>query len=268
MTDKNKLPAGRIGTLAKNGVGWIVIDNPERKNAISGGMFRAIVEAVDKFEGDEAVRVIVLRGAGNEFFSAGADLTEVSALDRTEEQIRVFEDALFGALTALETCRKPTMAMLQGLWIGGASALAMSCDLRIAAEDARFALTPAKLALAYDYKNTKKLVDLVGPGFAKEILLTARQFTAGETLAMGLVNKVVSKAELESTVLDYAKRMAANAPLSMLASKRAIEAALRDEEGKDLSDVEAAIAAARDSADAEEGKRAVLEKRPPNYTGR
>jgi enoyl-CoA hydratase/carnithine racemase len=259
---------GRIITRVTDGVGWVVMDNPNRKNALSEAMFRAIIEAVDKFEGDEEVRVIVLRGAGDEVFSAGADLTEVSAVDRTREQTQKFEDAMVGAITALETCRKATIAMLQGFWIGGGSALAMACDLRIAADSARFALTPAKLALAYDYKNTKKLVDLVGPGYAKEILITARQFSASETAAMGLVSKIVPKAELEATVLEYAARIAANAPLSILASKRAIAAAMRDEEGKDLSDVEAAIATARDCDDADEGKRAFLEKRAPKYTGR
>jgi enoyl-CoA hydratase len=268
MSDSSKPVAGRIDARIENSIGWVVIDNPARRNAISGAMFRGILNVVSAFEADDAVRVIVLRGAGDECFSAGADLTEVSDMGRSPEEVRQFEDALFGSLAALETRRKPTIAMLQGYWIGGASALAMCCDLRIVADDGRFALTPAKLALAYDYKNTKRLVDLVGPGFAKEILMTARQFSAAETLAMGLVNRIVPKAELEAAVIDYARRIAANAPLSILASKRAIAAATRDEDGKDLSDVEAAIEAAQNSADAEEGKRAFLEKRSPNYKGR
>jgi enoyl-CoA hydratase len=268
MTETNQSAIGRIETRTEGNIGWIVIANEARKNAISGAMFRALLNAVTAFEADDRVRVIVLRGAGNECFSAGADLTEVSALDRSEQEIARFEDALFGSLSAVETCRKPTIAMLQGFWIGGASALAMSCDLRVASDDSRFALTPAKHALAYDYKNTKKLVDLVGPGFAKEILMTARQFSAAETLAMGLVNKVVPKAELEPTVLDYARRISANAPLSVLVAKHAVAAVMRDEDGKDVSDVEASIDAAQNSADAEEGKRAFLEKRPPRYTGR
>ena len=136
------------------------------------------------------------------------------------------------------------------------------------ADDSCFAVTPAKIGLAFDYEGTKRIVDLAGPAFAKEILMTARQFSAEECAAVGLVNKVVRKQDLETAVADYARKIAANAPLAVSAAKRAVNAVMRDPAGKDLSDIEAAVAAARNSEDAEEARRAMQEKRPPRFTGR
>ena len=259
---------GSIQTRVERGIGWIVIDNQLRRNAISGAMFRAIVDAIATFEDDDAVRVVVLRGAGSLAFSAGADLKEVSAPDRSPEDVQAFEVAFAGALRAVEACRKPTIAMIQGFWIGGGAALAMCCDIRIAADDSRFAVTPAKIGLAFDYEGTKRIVDLAGPAFAKEILMTARQFSAEECAAMGLVNKVVRKPDLEMALTDYARKIAANAPLAVSAAKRAVNAAVRAPTGKELSDVDAAVTAARDSEDAGEARRAIQEKRSPKFTGR
>jgi enoyl-CoA hydratase len=268
MTESETPAGGRIQTAVEHDIGWIVIDNQLRRNAMSGAMFRAIVDAIAAFEDDEAARVVVLRGAGSLAFSAGADLKEVSAPDRSPEDVQAFEAAFAGALRAVEACRKPTMAMIQGFWIGGGAALAMCCDIRIAADDSRFAVTPAKIGLAFDYEGTKRLVDLAGPAFAKEILMTARQFSAEECAAMGLLNKVVRKSDLELAVTDYAGKIAANAPLAVKAAKLAVNAVMRDSASKDLSGVEQAVATAHDSEDAGEARRAIQEKRPPRFTGR
>ena len=259
---------GSIQTRVENGIGWIVVDNQLRRNAISGAMFRAIIDAVAAYEADDAVRIVILRGAGSLAFSAGADLKEVGAPDRTPEEVQAFEEAFAGALKAVETCAKPTLAMIQGFWIGGGAALALCCDLRIAADDSIFAMTPAKIGLAFDYGGTKRLVDLAGPAFAKEILMTARQFSAEECAAMGLVNQVVRKPDLEEAVTDCARKITANVPLAVSAAKRAVNAVMADSAGKDLSEVEAAVAAARDSEDAAEARRAIQEKRPPRFNGR
>ena len=259
---------GSIQTRVEHGIGWIVIDNQLRRNAISGAMFRAIIDAIAAYEADDSVRIVILRGAGSLAFSAGADLKEVGAPDRTPEQVQTFEDAFAGALKAVEACAKPTMAMIQGFWIGGGAALAICCDIRIAADDSCFAVTPAKIGLAFDYEGTKRIVDLAGPAFAKEISMTARQFSAEECAAMGLVNKVVRKPDLEMVVTDYARKIAANAPLAVSAAKRAVNAVMQDHAAKDLSEVEAAVAAARDSEDAEEARQAIQEKRPPRFAGR
>ena len=268
MTESETPAGGHVDVLVEQGIGWIVIDNQQRRNAISGAMFRSIIEAISAFEGDDGVRVVILRGAGARAFSAGADLKEVGAPDRAGDQVKAFEIAFGGALQAVANCIKPTIAMLQGFWIGGGAALAMCCDIRIAADDSIFALTPAKLGLAFDYASTKRLVELVGPAHAKEILMTARQFPAEECLAMKVVNKVVHKPDLDMAVIECARQIAANAPLSVIAAKRAVNAVMREIEGKDVSDVETAVAAAYASDDAEEARRAIQEKRPPQFTGR
>ncbi len=262
MTDSETPAGGRIELLIEQGIGWIVIDNQLRRNAISGAMFQAITDAVTAFEADDEVRVVIFRGAGGRAFSAGADLKDVGGGRNN------FEQAFTGALKTVAGCVKPTIAMLQGFWIGGGAALAMCCDIRLAADDSVFALTPAKLGLAFDYGSTKRLVDLVGPAYAKEILMTARQFSAEECLGMGVVNKVIHKPDLDLAVADLARQIAGNAPLSVTAMKLTVNAVVRDTPGKDVSEVHAAVMAANKSDDAAEAIRAFQEKRPPRFTGR
>jgi enoyl-CoA hydratase len=139
--------------------------------------------------------------------------------------------------------------------------------LRIAADDARFGIPAALLGIGYAYEGVKRLVDLVGPSFAKEIFFTARQFDAAEALAMGLVNRVVPAADLETYTHEYASRIAGNAPLTIKSVKLAVDAALLDPP-KDLAAVKAAIDACNRSEDYKEGRRAFLEKRRPRFRGR
>jgi enoyl-CoA hydratase/carnithine racemase len=157
--------------------------------------------------------------------------------------------------------------MIQGYCIGGGLGVALCCDLRFAAANARFAIPAARLGLGYAYGGIKRLVDLVGPSFAKEIFYTARQFTADEALAMGLINRIFSTADLLAAVNDMSARIGQNAPLTISAAKLAIELAEGEWDGKDSSAVDNAVAKCFASEDYKEGRRAFSQKRSPNFKG-
>ena len=158
--------------------------------------------------------------------------------------------------------------MIRGFCLGGGLAVALSCDLRICSDDARFGIPAARLGLGYGFDGVRRLVDIVGPAYTNEILFTARQFDAIEALRMGLVNRVVGTAELEETVRSYARTIGENAPLTVRASKMAVREALKDPARRKLEELESAVAACFESVDYAEGRRAFMEKRKPNFQGR
>jgi enoyl-CoA hydratase len=163
---------------------------------------------------------------------------------------------------------KPTIAMIRGFCIGGGVGLALCCDLRICSDDSRFAVPAAKLGLCYAYQGLKKLVDVVGPSFAKEIFYTARQFDAEEARAMGLVNRVVKADELEAYVKKYADTIGENAPMTIATTKFIIGEVVKDESKRDLAKCAAMVKKCFESDDYTEGRRAFMEKRTPVFTGR
>jgi len=220
------------------------------------------------FAADPEIRVIVVTGAGERAFVSGADISEFEEKRATPAQIAEYDGLSERASVALETVAKPTIAMIQGYCIGGGLDLALRTDLRIAAEDARFGVPAVRLGLGYGFSDVKRLVAVVGPAHAKEILYTGRQFTAGEALAMGLVHRVVPAAALTESVAGLAKTLAANAPLTIRAMKRSIDEAVKDPEARDLAAVAALVEACFDSADYAEGRRAFMEKRRPDFRGR
>jgi enoyl-CoA hydratase len=263
QTSTTKLVARKDGAL-----GWLIFDNPERRNALTLDMWQGIPEVLRAFDADPEVRVVIIAGAGDKAFVSGADISQFeSARSNSEADGRYsgFTDAAFGAL---ERVSKPTIAMIRGFCIGGGLAVALSCDLRIAADDAKFGIPAARLGLGYGFEGVRKLVSVVGPAYASEVLFTARHIDAVDALRMGLVNKVVSVAELEPAARNYATVIAANAPLTIRASKLAIKESLKDPEKRKLPALEAAVAACFESEDFAEGRRAFLEKRKPRFQGK
>ena len=186
-----KLQTERMIAEKDAGIGWITFNNPARHNAISLPMWQGLYDAVTGFAGDPEVRVIVLKGAGDKAFVSGADISEFEEKRSTAENIAAYNAVSHKASAALQTVDKPTIAMIRGYCVGGGVAVALGCDLRIAAEGSSFAVPAAKLGLGYEFDGVRKLVDVVGPSFAKEIFYTARQFTVQEAAAMGLVNRVL-----------------------------------------------------------------------------
>jgi enoyl-CoA hydratase/carnithine racemase len=249
-------------------VGYVIVNNPERRNAMSLDMWEATARILDGFGKDDDIRVVVLTGAGDKAFVSGADISEFESARAGQDAVARYDDAVERANTAVYEFSKPTIAMIRGYCIGGGLGLALCCDLRICADDARFAVPAARLGVGYAYPGLKKLVHVVGPSFAKEIFYTARQFDADEARAMGLVNRVVKADELDAYVKTYAATISENAPLTIAAAKFAIGEAVKDESKRDLARCAAMVQQCFDSADYAEGRRAFMEKRRPAFTGK
>jgi len=251
----------------EGGVGYVIFNNPERHNAVSLEMWEAASEYLDDFANDKAVRVVVFSGAGGKAFVSGADISKFESERSSKEAIDRYNIAVDKANTAIYEFPKPTIAMIQGYCIGGGVGLALCCDMRICSDNSKFGVPAAKLGLGYGFKGIKKLVDVVGPSFAKEIFYTARQFTAAEAKDMGLVNRVVPAAELESYVKNYAETISGNAPLTVDAVKYIVSQTLTDESKRDLKKCDDLVAQCFASKDYIEGRTAFMEKRKPQFTG-
>ena len=215
-------------------VGYLIFNNPERHNAVSLDMWDATARILDDFAKDDNVRVVVLTGAGGKAFVSGADISRFGDERSNEEAIARYAAAVEKANSAVHEFPKPTIAMIRGYCIGGGLGLAVCCDLRICGGNSRFAVPAAKLGLGYTYNGLKRLVDVVGPSFAREIFFTARQFDAAEACEMGLVNRMVPDAEVESYTKDYAETIAANAPLTVNSVKFIVGEVMKDESKRDL----------------------------------
>jgi len=251
----------------EGGVGYLIFNNPERRNAVSLEMWEAASGYLEEFRNDRAIRVIVVSGAGGKAFISGADISKFEKERSTQEGVDRYNAAVDQANNAFYNFPKPTIAMIRGYCIGGGVGLALCCDMRICTEDSKFAVPAAKLGLGYRYDGLKKLVDLVGPSFAKEIFFTARQFTAAEAEMMGLVNRVVPDGELESYVKNYAEMIAGNAPLTVDSVKFIVAQAVLDESKRDLKKCDELVQACFASKDYTEGRKAFMEKRKPQFTG-
>src|SRR5687768_13319374 len=213
----------------KNGpVGHLVFNNPEKHNAFSLEMSIAAAEVMDDFLADNAIRVIVLSGAGGKSFVSGADISKFEKSRATQEDIANYTKKGERFRTLLKGSAKPTVAMIRGYCLGGGMAIALNCDLRICTEESSFGIPAAKLGIGYAAERLGQLVDLVGPSAAKDILFTGRRVPASEALRLGIVNYVVASAELESFIDSYAGTIAGNAPLSIVSAKRIIDEYVKD----------------------------------------
>jgi enoyl-CoA hydratase/carnithine racemase len=248
-------------------VAWLTLRNPARLNAVRLEMWEAIPGAIAPLAADPDVRVVVMRGHGEDAFASGADISEFQERRSDPASAAAYEEVTARAFEALVGFEKPLVAMIHGVCIGGGLAIAASADLRVAADDARLALPPARLGIGYHMGGVERIVGIVGPSAASEIFFTARQYTAAEALGIGLVNQVVPKGELQAFTERYAGGIAANAPLTLRAAKRAIRETQRDAASRDHEAVRRLIAACFSSQDYAEGVRAFLEKRPPRFRG-
>jgi enoyl-CoA hydratase/carnithine racemase len=250
----------RVRAHTADGIGWLVLDRPDKHNAVSIDMFDAMAELMTTWEHDDAIRVVVVHGAGERAFASGADLGEI---DRG-----VNGEASAGSRRAT-TLRisKPVIAMVHGYCIGGGLMVAMEADIRIASDDAVFGIPAGPLGAGYPFEAVQRLVALVGMATASTIMFAGERFDASTALRWGLVNEVLPRAELETRVRALASRLAANAPLSLAAAKASIAASV-GLPGSSVEQAQALIDACWASDDFREGRTAFAEKRPPRFHGR
>jgi enoyl-CoA hydratase/carnithine racemase len=192
-------------------IGWVIFNNPARRNAVSMEMWRAVPAILDRFEADPAVRVIVLCGAGDKAFVSGLDISEFEGAFSSSATAVGIEEMSARACARIETSPKPTVAMINGFCMGAGIQIAASCDLRVAADTAVLAIPAARLGVGYPIASITRLVDISGPSHVKDIFFTARQFSAGEAGHIGLVNRVVPAAELKTYVREMCTMIADNA---------------------------------------------------------
>ena len=207
----------------KGAVGWIVFDQPAKRNALNDAMWRGIAPAMKKFDADPEVRCVALRGAGTEAFSAGADISEFDKKRASEESVGQYDSVLDEVLHSIQDSLKPSVAMIYGYCLGGGLEIALACDLRYCAASAQFGIPAAKLGLAYNVEGHKRLLETVGHARAREIMFLGRRYKSDEALAMGLVHRVLPDAELDTYVDDVLRTLGENAPLSIANSKTLIE---------------------------------------------
>jgi enoyl-CoA hydratase len=260
MTDK--ILTEQTGEIAR-----IIFNQPEKRNAVSLEMWEAVEAALTRFEADPSVRILILSGAGGKAFVSGADISKFESERASEEAVAHYNATTKRVYDRMEAFTKPTIAQIDGFCIGGGVALALCCDLRICGEGSNFAVPAAKLGLGYGFPGIKRLVDVVGPSFAKEIFFTARRFTAEEARVMGLVNRVVPDAEVGTVAQETAQMIAANAPMTVNSVKFIVGQTVTPESERDLEGCEARVNACFGSQDYIEGRRAFLEKRKPNFVG-
>jgi len=256
----------RIIARREGAIGWLVFNNPERRNAVSLDMWEAIPRVLDDFGADPAIRVVVLTGAGDKAFVSGADISQFEKERSSAEAVKRYDEIGERAQSRLANYEKPLLAMIRGYCLGGGVGIASACDLRIAADDARFGIPAAKMGLGYRASSMKKLVDIVGKPAALEIMLTARQFSAAEALQIGLVQKVVPAAELQTATRAYCEMIAANAPLTIRTAKRVIAEVMKTT--YDAAACDRWVKECFESEDYSEGRRAFMEKRKPVFKGR
>jgi enoyl-CoA hydratase/carnithine racemase len=257
---------GQIRVERDGPIAEVVFDHPERRNAVTTDMWLAIPKIASELDADPSIRVVVLRGAGDVAFVSGADISQFGE-SRKGDKVDQYEMDNLNAFSAVASIEKPVVAAIHGFCVGGGCAIALSADLRYCADDAVFAIPAARLGLGYGSAGVEKLTRIVGEPRAKEIFMTARRFDSQEAAAMGLVNRVLPKAELDAFVRKTVETIAENAPLTLRAAKVAFEDLARPESKREPTKVSTAIRACFESTDYAEGVRAFLEKRRPEFEG-
>jgi enoyl-CoA hydratase len=252
----------------RGAVGWIVFNQPAKRNAINGAMWRGIAPAMAQFDADPQVRCIAFRGAGTEAFASGADISEFEQVRAQKSSVAEYDGLLDQVLHSIQDSRKPSVAMIYGFCMGGGLEVALACDLRYCGQSAQFGIPAAKLGLAYNIEGHKRLVETVGHARAREIMFLGRRYSAAEGLAMGLVNEVFPDSDLESRTGAIIAQLSENAPLSIANSKTIIEEYAKSSGAPDHASMAASIERCAKSEDYQEGRHAFMEKRKPVFKGK
>lgn len=262
------LSTDRMIAVKEGGIGWITFNNPARRNAISIEMRLALIEILTEFQQDAAVRVVVMKGAGDKAFVAGSDISEFKDRRATPEQAEEYRRASESLDWAFEKLEKPLIAMIQGACLGAGLGTALKADLRVSAADAQFGIPAGRLGLVYNYHSLKRVVEIIGPANAMEMIFTARRYSANEALRIGLIHEIVPHSNLEMRVHELATTIARNAPLSVRGGKLMIKEMMKDPAERNIELCDFLVKEAFASEDYREGRTAFMEKREPQFKGR
>lgn len=259
---------GRLLVEKRGAVGWLVFDQPAKKNAINGAMWRAIPEAMARFDADPEIRCIAFCGSGHEAFAAGADISEFEKNRDSRASVDAYDELLDRVLHSIQDSLKPSVAMVHGFCLGGGLEIAIACDLRYCGRSAQFGIPAAKLGLAYNVEGHKRLLETVGHARVREIMFLGRRYSGEEAAAIGLVHRVLEDAQLEDYVAQITATLCDNAPLAIANTKTLLEEYVKASGRPDPLRMRAAIERCAASADYVEGRRAFMEKRKPRFTGK
>lgn len=252
--------------LEKHGeVADIVLNRPDKLNALNKEVWEGIIALMGEVEADHEIKVVILRSSQTRAFAAGADISEFPVVHATPESARAYHGVIRQAYDAVANINRPTIGMIQGLCFGGGCALALCCDLRYADTTSKFCIPPAKLGIAYSLHETKRLMDLVGPSKAKEMLMGAKVIPAQEALQVGLATRLFEPEDLERETRAFAAHLASLSQFTIRAVKtiahEIVEGAVEETEtSRELS------RQAFEGPDYKEGRAAFLEKRTPKFS--
>jgi enoyl-CoA hydratase len=250
-------------------IATVTLNRPRQRNAVTFGMWGKLIDIARQLDADPEVRVVVLRGAGHNAFSAGADISEFDSYRSNSRQARQYAEAFDGALEAVAAIGQPTISLIRGVCVGGGLELATATDLRIASDDSRFGVPIARLGILVGYHEMRRLVGLVGPGAALDLLLTARLIGGADALRIRLISALTSPDDVEQVTYSLARDICNLAPLSARWHKQILRTVLTNPGLVNLSPEERALPfACFDTEDFKEGRRAFLDKRPPSFRGK
>lgn len=256
-----------LRVTSRGAVSTLVLNRPTRRNAITLEMWRALPAVLRDLASDSGIRVLVVRGAGDEAFASGADISEFERVRADGATAKRYSQVVEAADRALAAFPRPTIAMIHGFCVGGGLEVALACDLRFASLTARFGITAARLGIIYGFTSTRRLANTVGPSHARDLLFSGRLVGVEEARTMGLVNMVCEPEALETQTYEYACSLAELAPLSQRGAKFMLQYLSGEGEMTEM-DLSAFVEGAYESDDYREGVRAFLEKRRPRFHGR
>jgi enoyl-CoA hydratase/carnithine racemase len=262
MTDE------RLMAFRKDGIGHVVFNNPAKLNAVSRDMWQKLGDVLAEFAADGDVRAVVVSGAGGKAFVSGADISKFESERASQEAAAQYNATAARAYEALYEFPRPTIARITGYCIGGGVNLAACCDLRYCNEGARFGVPAGKLGLGYGYAPVRRLAEIIGLPRTLEMIYTARQYSAAEAEAMGLVQRVAADADLEAVVDEVTRQIGANAPMTLALAKASASEIRKPEAKRDLARLDRLAQACFDSADYAEGRKAFMERRKPVFRGK